>query len=157
MKKRHNLFLEKYVDQKSRISPLWILILIACLSVSVLISPIISKKLRCNEVTSQYLESNVNFDRLNAQARSEWNSLPKLERETTNVGIWDDLYDKDLYADARDPFPKGGEFYLNFESFFQANYLKAANYESRIGSRIVTNNPECFDSRTVSENQDLLD
>jgi len=93
----------------------------------------------CRTVVDAYSRSLQELSAISSEAESTWKSLP--------------IYDKEIFGDAR---VSDRQIYSSFGDFFSSNYKSESDKELRIGSRIISNNPQCFDSREVAEAQDYL-
>ncbi len=111
--------------------------------------PQIQNRYECIEVERLYDESLSNLIETDSKARSEWKSFPKY----TAVDEWSKWQEEEGW---KDPAPPGEPIYRSFQHYWKENYEFEFDREFRISSRLVVNNPNCFDPRTVTEEQERL-
>lgn len=126
------------------------LIIVAVLFMGlIVVVPSIQNNFACRKVAGLYDDSLSKLIDLDSRARSEWKTFPRYSA-TDEWSQWQEA------EGWKDPSPPGGPIYRNFRHYWKEKYEFAFDREYRIKSRLVVNHPECFDPRTVTEEQEVL-
>lgn len=142
--------IDELMNRKITLPFSWILLFVVLIAGFLVAVPKIQNTSECRESLRLYEESLSKLSKLDFKARSEWKAFPPY----IATDEWSKWQEEEGY---KDPGLPGGRIYPSFENYWKENYAYESAKEMRISSRIVVNNPVCFDPRTVSEEQEFLD